>query len=84
MTAILSLQLGIRALRSFLQQNGRTSVSYSKTDGRQLWAKPRDNFAVHVNLGRRTSAAPKLGGFPHKDVDQHFGGHLPGKRGCLT
>src|SRR6185295_12283088 len=34
--------------------------------------------------GIRTSAAPKLGGFPHQDVDQHFGGHLPGERGCLT
>lgn len=32
----------------------------------------------------RTSAAPKLGGFLYNEIDQHFGGHLPGERGCLA
>jgi hypothetical protein len=27
---------------------------------------------------------PNLMASPHKDVDQHFGGDLPGKRGCLA
>jgi hypothetical protein len=77
-------QSGISAFTSALGGPSRLDIlsqRFSESDPQQT----SHLIACHVrarHLDRRRSA-PKLG-FLHKDLDQYFGGHFPGKRGCLA